>query len=100
MSPTRVDGVLAINQENTVTANTEDLLFQKVASLLVPYNHNKVDITRQTEIMAELNVDSVMVFDLIMEVEDEYDVTFPMETVSEIKSVGELIDTIRKLKNG
>ena len=85
--------------ENSVTTNTEDLLFQKVTALLVPYNNSNVDVTRETEIMAELNVDSVAVFDLIMEVEDEYDVTFPMETVSEIKSVGDLVDTIRKLKN-
>lgn len=82
-----------------MTANTEEILFQKVTALLVPYNHNKVSVTQETEIMAELNVDSVAVFDLIMEVEDEYDITFPMETVSEIKSVGDLIDTIRKLKN-
>ena len=82
-----------------MTSHTEDLLFQKVVSLLVPYNHNGIDVGRETEIMAELNVDSVAVFDLIMEVEDEYDVTFPMETVSEVKSVGDLVDSIRRLKN-
>lgn len=88
-----------VSREHRVTANTEDLMFEKVAELLAPFNYNNVSISQKTIIMSELNVDSVAVFDLIMEVEDEYDVSFPMETVSEIKSVGELIDTVRKLKN-
>ena len=82
-----------------MTGNTEDLLLQKVVTLLKPYNHNSIDVAPETKIMAELNVDSVAVFDLIMEVEDEYDVTFPMETVSEIISVGDLTDAIRRIKN-
>ena len=82
-----------------MTANTEDLILQKVSSLLSPYNRTNIEIKRETEIMADLEVDSVAVFDLIMEVEDGYDITFPMETVSEMKSVGDLVDTIRTMKN-
>lgn len=83
-----------------MSSNTEDLILQKVTSLLGPFNHNGISISRNTKIITDLEVDSVAVFDLIMEVEDGYDVTFPMETVSEIKSVGDLVDTIRSLKNG
>jgi acyl carrier protein len=49
-------------------------------------------------IVSDLEVDSVAVFDLIMEVEDSYDITFPMETVSEMKSVGDLVGTIQTLR--
>lgn len=83
-----------------MSSNTEDLILQKVTSLLIPFNRNDIAISRGTEIITDLEVDSVAVFDLIMEVEDGYDITFPMETVSEIKSVGDLVDTIRSLKNG
>lgn len=84
--------------EINVTANTEDLILQKVSSLLSPYNRTNIEIKRETEIMADLEVDSVAVFDLIMEVEDAYEITFPMETVSETNTVGDLVDTIRALK--
>ncbi|MEL7454243.1 MAG: acyl carrier protein, partial [Pseudomonadota bacterium] len=80
------------------TSDSDDLIFKKVCSLLAPYHKNDLVLTRDTVIMTDLEVDSVVVFDLIMEVEDAYDVTFPMETVSEMKSVGDLIDTIRALK--
>ena len=84
----------------SVSSNTQDLILQKVTSLLGPFNREGITISRGTEIITDLEVDSVAVFDLIMEVEDGYDITFPMETVSEIKSVGDLVDTIRSLKNG
>ncbi len=81
-----------------LVSDSDDLIFQKVCTLLGPYNRNNVAISRQTVIVSDLEVDSVAVFDLIMEVEDTYDITFPMETVSEMKSVGDLVGTIRTLR--
>lgn len=81
-----------------VTNAPDDRIFEKVCALLAPYNRTNREITRSTAIMADLEVDSVAVFDLIMEVEDAYDITFPMEIVSEMKSVGDLIATIQSLK--
>jgi len=81
-----------------VANDSDDPVFQKVCTLLGPYNRNNVAISRQTVIVSDLEVDSVAVFDLIMEVEDSYDITFPMETVSEMKSVGDLVGTIRTLR--
>ena len=82
-----------------VTNDANDLIFQKVCGLLAPYNRNDLSLTRSTVIMSDLEIDSVSVFDLIMEVEDAYDITFPMETVSSMKSIGDLVDTIRALKS-
>ncbi|MEM7661358.1 MAG: acyl carrier protein [Pseudomonadota bacterium] len=81
-----------------VSTDTDDLIFQKVCGLLAPYNRNELALTRSTIIMSDLEIDSVSVFDLIMEVEDTYDITFPMETVSSMRSIGDLVDTIRALK--
>ena len=77
---------------------SDDPIFQRVCTLLGPYNRNNVAITPQTVIVSDLEVDSVAVFDLIMEVEDSYDITFPMETVSEMKSVADLVSTIGTLR--
>jgi len=88
-----------VSDHNSAAPATEDLILQNVSALLAPFNRNKIIIKRETEIITDLEIDSVAVFDLIMEVEDGYDITFPMETISEMKSVGELVDTIRLLKN-
>jgi len=82
-----------------MTPTPEASILETVRTLLTPYNRNTIAITRETAIMADLEVDSVAVFDLIMEVEDGYDITFPMETVSEMRTVGDLVDTIRVFTN-
>lgn len=75
----------------------DDLIFHKVCDLLEPYNRQGIVLTRTTGITTEIDVDSVAVFDLIMEVEDMYEVVFPMETVGEMRTIGDLVDTIRGL---
>src|SRR3546814_5526920 len=66
---------------------------------LFPYTtlfRSGITITRQTHITTDLEIDSVAVLDLIMEIEDEYGVSFPMNLISEIRTVGNLVEAIHK----
>ena len=74
-----------------------DQIFDKVCELLKPYNPENRPITMQSGIVSDLEVDSVAVFDLVMGLEDHYDVSIPMEMVSDIKTVGELVAAIKQL---
>lgn len=75
----------------------QDEIFAKVCELLKPYNPENRPITMQSGIVSDLEVDSVAVFDLVMGLEDHYDVSIPMEMVSDIKTVGELCTAIKQL---
>ena len=55
-------------------------------------------ITAATVISKDLTVDSLAVMDMVMELEDRYDVSIPMNLVVEIRTVGELADTILALR--
>ena len=72
-------------------------VFGKIKELLAPYNPKGRDITLNSGIMSDLEVDSTAVFDLIMGLEDHYDISIPMEMVSDIKTVGELVAAVRQL---
>ncbi|NNE56478.1 MAG: acyl carrier protein [Hellea sp.] len=72
-------------------------IFAKVCELLKPYNPENRPINMQSGIVSDLEVDSVAVFDLVMGLEDHYDVSIPMEMVSDIKTVGELCTAIKQL---
>ena len=74
-----------------------DKIYDKVCELLVPYNPESRPISSSTGIVSDLEVDSVAVFDLVMLIEDHYDISIPMEMVSDIKTVGELVNAIRQL---
>ncbi len=81
-----------------MSVEEDDLIFQKTCSLLAPYNRRGMKLTRSTGILSDLEVDSVAVFDLIMEIEDSYDISFPMEIIGDMKSIGDIVDTIRSMK--
>lgn len=50
-----------------------------------------------TVISKDLSIDSLAVMDMIMELEDRFDVSIAMNTVAEIHTVDELADTILTL---
>ena len=77
-----------------------DTVLSTVCDMLAPFNRSQVTLTRDTKIADELEVDSVAIFDIIMDVEDRYDVTFPMEAISEIQTIGQLSDMIETLRRG
>ena len=71
-------------------------MFQKTCELLQPFNADSVALSLETNITAELNIDSVAVLDLIMEVEDIYEITFPVNLLSEIRTIGDLVDAVQQ----
>ncbi len=74
----------------------EDLVFHKICQMMQPHNVRDVTLTETTDITGDLQIDSVAVLDLIMEVEDEYGISFPMNLLSEIRTIGDLVQAIHK----
>ena len=76
----------------------DDLVFHKICTLLEPLNHKGVKLTRDTDLIADLEVDSVSVLDIVMDIEDNYDLSIPVNTISETRTIGELVDAIHASK--
>lgn len=75
-------------------------VFETICRALRVHAGEDARITRETMILADLKIDSVDVFDMIMEVEDTYDISIPMEVIGEVHSVGELTDAVIRLRKG
>jgi acyl carrier protein len=54
----------------------------------------KSEITRETSFINDLNADSLDTVELVMEFEDEFDVSIPDEEAEKIQTVGAAIDYI------
>lgn len=78
---------------------TETDIIPIICSLLGPYNPTQKLLVAETDIPAELNIDSVGVLDFIMEVEDHFDIEIPMNVVSETRTVGDLARYVATQKN-
>lgn len=76
---------------------TDDEVFQKVCALLEPFNKDAIDLTKDTKITTDLEIDSVAVLDMIMEIEDSYDISIAMNQIAEIITIGELVAAIHEL---
>lgn len=76
----------------------DDLVFRKICSLFEPLNQKGVKLTRDTDFVADLEVDSVSVLDVVMDIEDSYDISIPVNVISEIKTIGDLVDAIHSIK--
>lgn len=49
------------------------------------------EITEETDIIDDLGADSLDVVDLVMSLEDEFDLEIPDEDIENIRTVGELV---------
>ncbi|MDC7287105.1 acyl carrier protein [Blautia schinkii] len=53
------------------------------------------DITEDTTFVDDLGADSLDVFQIIMGIEEEYDIEIDNETVEQIQTVGDAVEAIR-----
>ncbi len=51
-------------------------------------------ITPETDLQADLGADSLDVVDLLMSIEDEFEIEVPDEEIENIRTVGELVSYI------
>jgi acyl carrier protein len=64
---------------------------------LAPFQAGVKPITGKTVIAKDLAIDSLAIMDMVMELEDRFDISIPMNVVAEIHTVDELADAILKL---
>lgn len=84
----------------TGLGTTKEVIFADIARLLERFRAGDQPITGDTVIAEDLTMDSLQVMDLMMELEDRFDVSIPLNLVPEIATVGQLADTIYAGKTG
>jgi acyl carrier protein len=75
-----------------------DETFDKVASLIAPFNKKGVALAETTTFAGDLEWDSLVVMDFVANVEDEFDILITMSQQAEIENVGQLVDAVESLR--
>jgi acyl carrier protein len=60
---------------------------------------DKSEITRDTSFVNDLNADSLDTVELVMEFEDEFEMSIPDEEAEKIQTVGQAIDFIIQMRD-
>ena len=71
-----------------------------IMELLAPYNKRGVALTPETKIAADLNIDSADVLNFIMEVEDAFDIDIPVNDLTDVHTLAQLVDLVERRVQG
>jgi acyl carrier protein len=73
---------------------TRQEIYTTLCRLLQPFNANDVELASETEISADLSIDSVSVMDFVMEVEDHFEIDIPLNVLSETRTMNDLVNVV------
>lgn len=72
------------------------MVFEKIKKLLADQlDVDENDMTMDTNIAKDLGADSLDVVELLMSIEDEFEVEIPDEEIENIRTIGELTEYIQ-----
>ncbi len=75
------------------------MVFEKVKSLLAEQlNIEPEKITMESNIINDLGADSLDVVEMLMTLEEEYEITVPDEVATELKTVGAIVEYVEANK--
>lgn len=76
---------------------TRDEIFEKVCAIVCEQmGVDKAEISQETSFVNDLNADSLDTVELVMELEDEFDMNIPDEEAEKLQTVGAAVDFIEK----
>ena len=70
--------------------------YEQVVEIMKRHTQEVVDYSMNTHISADLAIDSVAMFEFIMDVEEHFDIGFSVEEGSTIDTVKSLVEAISK----
>lgn len=71
-------------------------MLEKVKEVIVEkLNADGADITESTSFKDDLNADSLDLFELVMALEEEFDIEIPSEDLEKLVTVGDVLDYLK-----
>jgi len=73
---------------------TPENVLDEIRSLLEAYNPNGVKIGSATDLSSELNIDSVAAMNLVMEIEDRFELDIPINQLPDMDTPKDLVNIV------
>lgn len=80
-----------------MTTYQYDYVFQQVAVLLQKYALQQAPIQDDTDLINDLGFDSLRVMEMLNDVEDIFDITYPLNDLSELRTVKDFVLQIQNI---
>ncbi|GGE18082.1 acyl carrier protein [Psychroflexus salis] len=77
----------------------EDLIIQKLKAIVEPYVNNQSafsNLSKESSFISDLEINSAHLVDVILDVEDEFDIRIENEEMEQMTSVGASLNIIQQ----
>ena len=64
---------------------------------LTTWTKGRIEISEDTDLLSDLNLDSLQVMNLLLHIEDRFDISIPVNILAGVKTVRDLAQQIEKL---
>ena len=72
-------------------------MFERVKNILSEYCKDGVEITKESNLMDDLGLNSLILIELATEFEDEFDISIPDSEIPTIQTVGDILGLLETL---
>jgi len=76
---------------------SKEEILDQLFKLIRPYSEQSIALSEQTRIMDDVGLDSMKVMELVMQVEDHFDVSVPLNILPDVTTIGELAKHLEAL---
>lgn len=76
---------------------SRDEIVTQVFEVLRPFAKDGQVIGEDTELVADLGLDSVQVMELLLEIEDHFDVSIPLNVLPDVRTVSDLSEQLQSI---
>ena len=74
-----------------------ETILKRVLELLTPFVEKGTALREDSDFVADLNFDSLKVMKLVVKVEDEYDISIPLNILPDVQTVKDFVLQLQKL---
>ena len=74
-----------------------ETILPKLYEILQPHGQEGQTLSEETELVADLNLDSLKVMELLLELEERFDISIPLNIVSDVRTIGDFARQIEQL---
>jgi acyl carrier protein len=72
-------------------------LVVKLCGILRPFNEEGIDLKEETDLAADLGLDSLKVLELLVTVEDSFDISIPLNILSQVRTIKDFAEQLQQL---
>ena len=76
---------------------TEDPIQARVIELVAQHSRRDIEPRPETDIVSDAGMDSVAVMDFVLDLEESFDITIPLDRLTDIRTVADVVREVRSI---